>query len=273
MKWSAIVLSVFATTAFLASSVASAQGLIWSLPEDGTLVRYKGVYKQTSRQPNATEGDLELSWDRILEIRSVGGETASYQGQDTKCRWIELKVETGHSPEGVLDAGPGATRMYKLLVPESEIRGSNTVPVAGEKSIFAAFIPIVKGYRRIGDEPAKPMQAGVFQLYPLISLLRHYPDLETGEQTQTSVLAGDFSTTKYTGDLVMETNVYRSSNSAEIQQSKDFPFGVVSWIAKTVTEEKGTTDERSEFREVTVIEEEMKAIGIENNAQSEFLVE
>lgn len=273
MKWSAIALGVFATTAFLATSVASAQGLIWSLPEDGTLVRYKGVYKQTSRQPNATEGDLELSWDRILEIRSVGTEEGDYLGKQTPCRWIEIKVETGHSPEGVLDAGPGAIRMYKLLVPESEIRGSNAEPLEGGKSVFAAFVPIVKGFRRIGDEPAKPMEAGVFQLYPLISLLRHYPDLETGEQSQTSVLAGDFQTTKYTGDFTMETNVYRSKNQAEVYVSKDFPFGVVAWTAKTVTEEKGTTDDRSEFREVTVIEEDMKAIAIEKDVQSQFLVE
>ena len=270
MKWSAIVLSLV-TTMMLATSHASAQGLIWSLPEDGTLVRYKGTYKQTSRQPNATEGDLELSWDRILEIRSVGNEDAEYLGEQTKCRWIEIKVETGHSPEGVLDAGPGGIRMYKLLVPEKEIRGSDEEPVAS-KTVFAEFIPIAKGYRRIGDEPAQEMTSTVFQLYPVISLLRHYPDIQAGEQTQTSVVAGDFQTKKYEGELVMETNVYRSTNNGVIYQSSEFPFGVVSWNAKTVTEEKGTTDDRSEFREATILEEEMKAIAIEGNAQSEFLV-
>ncbi|TWT58181.1 hypothetical protein KOR42_15520 [Thalassoglobus neptunius] len=272
MKWSLVFALAFATTSGLVASSASAQGLIWSLPEDGTLVRYKGVYKQTSRQPNSTEGDLELSWDRILEIRSVGTETGVYHGEEVSCRWIEIKVETGHSPEGVLDAGPGGIRMFKLLVPETEIRGTVDVPVSQGRTIFAAFLPIVKGYRKIGDEPTQEITSEVFQLYSVIALLRHYRELKAGEQSQTSVIAGDFHTTLYTGTLVMETNTYRSTNTAEILQSDEFPFGVVGWTAKTVTEEKGTTDQRSDFAEVTIIEEEMKAIAIEEDAQSEFLV-
>ena len=31
-----------------------AQGLIWSLPEEGTWVRYEGTYKQTELRPNST---------------------------------------------------------------------------------------------------------------------------------------------------------------------------------------------------------------------------
>ena len=232
MKWSTIALSVITAFSFLATSVASAQGLLWSLPEDGTLVRYKGVYKQTSRQPEATEGDLELSWDRIVEIRSVGAEPADYKGQQARCRWVEIKVQTGHSPEGVLDAGPGGIRMYKLLVPETVVRGTVEEPVTDNRSIFASFIPIVKGYRRIGDEPAQEIKSDVFQLYPLISLLRHYPTVSEGETSQKSVVAGDFEATKLSGEFAMETNVYRSKNSGEIFRSNDFPFGVVAWSAK-----------------------------------------
>lgn len=257
---------------FGTASDLPAQGLIWSLPEDGMLVRYKGIYKQTVRRPNAAEGDLTLTWDRIVEIRSVGAIDAEYEGQTVPCRWIEIKVETGKSPEGVLDAGPGGIRMYKLLVPESEIRGSLEEPVEQGRSIFASHIPIVKGYRKIGDEPSQEMESKLFNLYPIISLLQHYDDLQAGPEENVSVLAGDFNAVKQTGSNSMETNVYRSINTGEIDRSEEIPFGVVAWKAKTIAEAKGSTDQRSEFRETAIIEEEMKAIAIEQNAQSEILL-
>ena len=267
------IVAAVACMAFIAGAAqsASAQGLIWSLPEDGTLVRYKGVYTQTVRRPNSTEGDLTLTWDRIVEIRSVGKLDADYQGQTVPCRWIEIKVETGKSPEGVLDAGPGGIRMFKLLVPETSIRGTVTEPVDRDRTILASHIHIVKGYRKIGDEPEMEIQSNVFQLYPIISLLRHYDSLTDGESASVNVLAGEFSSTKYSGQMVMETNVYRSTNTGEMERSDAIPFGVVAWKAKTVSEEKGSTDARTEFRETSIIEEDMKAIAIEQNAQSEIL--
>lgn len=254
------------------TSQLSAQGLIWSLPADGTLVRYKGTYTQQMRRDDASDGDLTLTWDRIVEIRSVGAEDGDYLGETVPCRWIEIKVETGKSPEGVLDAGPGGIRMFKLLVPEVAIRGSVDEPVAQGRSVFASHIPIVRGYRKIGDEPTQEIETKLFQLYPIVSLLRHYPELIEGESSQTSVLAGDFATTKYTGTVVMETNTYRSTNTGEFARSETMPFGIVAWTAKTVSEEKGATDPRSSFREAVVIEEAMKAIAIEQNAESQFLV-
>lgn len=274
MRRSVIALGLVTLLIFSTATQASAQGLVWSLPEDGTLVRYKGEYKQHIRRPNAAEGDLTLTWDRILEIRSVGKEKADYKGESVDCRWIEIKVETGTSPEGVLDAGPGGIRMYKLLVPEFEIRGTVDEPVDVErgKSIFASHIPIVRGHRKIGDEPTQELKTNLFQLYPIISLLRHYPDLTAGEKGEAIVQNDQFSTTKYTGNVTMETNVYRSTSQGEFERSETMPFGVVGWKAKTTVEEKGSTDERSEYRETTVIEEVMKAIAIEQGAESEFLV-
>ncbi|QDT32793.1 hypothetical protein [Thalassoglobus polymorphus] len=272
MKRSILTMGILALTLLGSVAESHAQGLIWSLPEDGTLVRYKGIYKQLVRRPDTTEGDLTLTWDRILEIRSVGKEEAEYAGETVPCRWIEIKVETGKSPEGVLDAGPGGIRMYKLLVPESEVRGTIQEPVKAGRSVFASHIAIVRGYRKIGDEPTKELEANLFQLYPIISLLRHYTTLKEGEKGQTSVLAGDFATTTYTGTFAMETNVYRSTSTGEFTRSAEMPFGVVSWTAKTVTEEKGSTDPRTAFTETSVIEESMQAIAIEQNAESEFLV-
>jgi hypothetical protein len=273
MRRSVIALGLVTLLISGGASQVSAQGLIWSLPEDGTLVRYKGEYKQHIRRPDASDGDLTLTWDRILEIRSVGEEpNVEYKGKSVPCRWVEIKVETGTSPEGVLDAGPGGIRMYKLLVPESEIRGTVDEPVKEGKSIFASHIPIVRGYRKIGDEPTQELKTGLFQLYPIISLLRHYPDLAAGEKGETVVQDDEFSTTKYTGNVTMETNVYRSTSLGEFERSDTMPFGVVGWKAKSTVEEKGSTDDRSEYRETTIIEEEMKAIAIEHGAESEFLV-
>ena len=274
MRRSVITLGILALFVFCSTSQLVAQGLIWSLPEDGTLVRYKGVYTQQTRRENSTDGDLTLTWDRILEIRSVGKEDADYKGTSVPCRWLEIKVETGTSPEGVLDAGPGGIRMYKLLVPEPEVRGTVDEPVSTKtkRSVFASHIPVVRGYRKLGDEPTQEMTTKLFQLYPIASLLRHYPTLTEGEKAETSVLAGEFSTTVFDGTIVTETNVYRSTNVGQILRSETMPFGVVSWEAKTGVEEKGSTDARSEFRETSVISEKLSAIAIEQNAESEFLV-
>jgi hypothetical protein len=270
MKWSLALLGFF-----LCVSQAEAQGLLWSLPEDGKFVRYEGTYTQTARRPESAEGDLSLEWRRNLTIKSVGREDAEYQGELQPCRWIEFKVETGKTTEGILDAGPGGIRMYKLLIPESVIRGEVNEPaVDGGNEIFAAFVPIVRGYRRVGDEPAQEIAAGVFQLYPVVSLLRHYRELpDDGESQNVNVPAGDFEATRYTGGKVIETTVYRSTNSCEMLRSDAFPFGVVRWTATTQTEEKGSTDLRSEFQEATVIQEELQAVAIGDDAESEFLVD
>lgn len=272
MRRSVFSLSILSFVLLGGASQLFAQGLIWSLPEDGTLVRYKGVYTQQVRRGDSSDGDLTLTWDRILVIRSVGKEDADFAGASTPCRWIEIKVETGKSPDGVLDAGPGGIRMYKLLIPETEVRGTVGEPVLPGRTIFAAQIPIVRGYRKIGDEPTQELQTQLFQLYPIVSLLRHYPELTEGEKAETTVIAGEFSTTQYTGQVVMETDLYRSTNTGVMERSEAMPFGLVSWTAKTVAEEKGSTDSRTQFVESTVIEEVMKAIAIEQNAESEFLV-
>lgn len=257
----------------LVCSVATAQGLIWSLPEDGTLVRYRGSYTQTIRRPNVPEGDLTLTWDRILEIRSVGREEAEFAGETQPCRWIEIKVETGKSPEGVLDAGPGGTRLFKLLIPEKTVWGAPLQPVTADRSVYASHFPLVRGYRKIGDEPTQELETDLFHLYPIVSLLRHYHSIVSGEAANVAVLAGEFTGTQLTGSIQMESNVYRSTNIAEMVRSDEFPFGLVSWKARSLIEEKGSTDPRSDFSETTVIEEEMTAIAIERDAESELLVD
>lgn len=270
MKLAVAILSLLTVLA----NFASAQGLVWSLPEDGVWIRYEGTYSQLVRRPESVEGDLNLQWRRNLTIKSVGTEEAEFEGNSQPCRWIEFKVETGKTTEGVLDAGPGGIRMFKLLVPESAVQGTVFQPFGEGRERYVSYIPVVKGYRRIGDEPAQPIEAGVFQLYPVISLMRHYRKLDTTEQEETfSVPAGEYTGWSYKAQSTMETTGYRSTNSCEVARSKEIPFGVVKWTAKTLNETKQTTDPRSAFQESVTLTEDMQAVSTGTDAETEFLVQ
>lgn len=266
---------VFAFAAALLLSLAvpvRAQGLLWTLPEDGSWIRYEGTYTQTVRRPDSSQGPLELKWTRYITIKSVGKEQAEFRGQIQPCRWIELKTETGKTAEGVLDAGPGGVQMYKLLVPESEIRGTINAPVGEGRELFAADIPIVKGLRKIGDEPAAPMESGVFQLYPTISLLRHYRELAgSGAAASVNVPAGDVQARGFKGETVVETPQYRSTNTCDLLRTSELPFGLAKWTAKVVTETKNSTEARTAFRESATLVEEMQAVSKGTGAESDFL--
>jgi hypothetical protein len=271
------ILIVAIVACSLAADAASAQGLVWNLPPDGTWVRYEGVYRQVLRRPESAEGDLTLQWQRNLDIRSVGQEVAAHDidhdGREATepCRWLEFKLVTGKVVEGIIDAGPGATVLYKVLVPESEINGA----IADDEGIFRAYLPVVKGFRKLGDEPAQPLEAGVLQIYPNLSLLRHYRDLVTDgtEQTVDVKNVGTVTVKVIRGHLEMETGTTRSVNDGEVSRSPDMPFGLVRWTAKTVAEQKNLTDPRSAFAEVVELSEELTAVDTGANAESELLTE
>ena len=57
--------------ALTGSSSASAQGLLWSLPEDGTWVRFEGKLTQTQVNPDAANNQ-PIEWLRHVTIKSVG---------------------------------------------------------------------------------------------------------------------------------------------------------------------------------------------------------
>lgn len=269
---------------------AVAQGLLWNLPPDGTQVRYEGTYEQTIRRPNSTEGDLTLSWRRNLLIKSVGQETVEYDldssgriesgneldmwGLDESaipCRWLEFRVDTGRVVEGIIDAGPGGIRIYKILVPEAAIRGE----IDDLEGIFLSHLPIVKGYRKLGDQPTQEMESPVFQLYPVISLIRHFPDLPEQPGTQPIDVGGVGTVTASAvkGEMVTETGTSRSTNTAEIWSSAEMPFGVVQWTAKAVNEQKNPTTPRSAFQESVVLSEELTAVEVSTGAESDLITE
>jgi hypothetical protein len=267
MKFSLILCSAWC----LLVEAAFAQGLLLTLPEDGHWVRYEGTYTQVVRRPDSTQGDLKLQWTRFVTVKSVGREEAEYQGKSQPCRWIEIKTETGRTKEGVLDAGPGGICMFKILVPESALHGERFEVVEGAEPLLVTFTPIVKGLKRIGEEAPQEMPGGVFQSYPLVSLVRYYRDLEeTGAASSVNVPAGDVEATSYKGTFVMETATYRSSNTAEFSRSPKFAFGLVKWTATTVDETKGSTEPRANFKESVTLTEEMQAVQTGDGAVSDF---
>lgn len=243
---------------------AAAQGLLWKLPEDETAwVRYEGTYKQLVRRPQATEGDLNVEWTKHLTIKSI----KSVEVDGRKCRWLEFKVVTGNVRDGIIDTGPGGAKLYAVLVPEEEIRGSVEAPLDEERTVFVEYVPIVNGFRKIGDEDAQPITGPVFQVYPVIALLRHYRNLAgSGEES-----IGGVTAVRYTGSITMETPSRRSTNTAEIWRSEETPFGVVKWTASTTAEEKGTTAIRSEFQPLSEFSEEMTLAETGVGAESELL--
>ncbi|QDU40422.1 hypothetical protein Mal4_47780 [Maioricimonas rarisocia] len=271
MRSHALSLAAALLASFFADA-ASAQGLIWQLPEDGTWVRYEGKYRQIVQRPNSTEGPLRLEWTRYLWIKSVGSETANHDGENTPCRWLELKVVTGNAAAGIIEPGPGGQRIYKILVPESAIRGSTHAPIGDGRELFVAYLPIVKGYHKIGDGPVQPIEEDVFQIYPVLSLLRHYRNLEsTGETESVDTPAGAFDATRYTGSITTETLTSRTTTSCEMLRSDSAPFGIVKWVGRAALEKKNSTEPRSAFRETNESVEEMTLQEVGDQAEAEIL--
>jgi hypothetical protein len=257
----------------LSATTARAQGLIVKLPaEDGVGVRYEGTYKQLVKRPNSVQGDSTIEWRRQLKISSVGKEEAEFQGKTQPCRWIEFKVQTGHAKEGDIDAGPGSVRIYKVLIAESVIRDSVNEPIGEGREIYTAYIPIVKGFRKFGDETAQPIDPPVLSIFPAIAQVQQYRNLApAGEPADLQLPIGNVPAKPFKGSLVTESTTRRSNNSAEIFRSENVPFGVAKWTAKTTTEEKPGTAARSEFVVTNEITEEMSAFELLSGAESELI--
>lgn len=276
MRWVGfLILAVGVWASPFSASSVQAQGLLWKLPEgEKTWCRYEGTYKQTMRRPGSAEGDLTLEWVRHLTIKSLGKEDAEFKGKSVPCRWIEFKLLTGHVNEGVVDAGPGGNRIYKILVPESEIRGTVTEPLSDNREMYVSYIPIVKGFRKIGDEPAAPIEGGVFDLYPMVSYLRHYRNWEAGggEETIQTPLK-DFTGQILKGDLITETTTLRTTSAAEMSRSNETPFGVAKWSAKVNTETKQSTAPRTNFTASMEIVETMALNASGDDAETELVTE
>ncbi|MFN9720612.1 MAG: hypothetical protein ACK58L_18085, partial [Planctomycetota bacterium] len=112
----ALMVAVFSIAS---SEFASAQSLLFNLPEDGKMVEYEGEIVQSS----GPDDPKPLEWAYELIIKSVGQEQAEFEGKVQPCRWIEIKTVTGKAGAAGIDPGPVGARIFKVLIPESRIIG------------------------------------------------------------------------------------------------------------------------------------------------------
>ncbi len=254
---------------FLQPANLFSQGIIRSLPAPGKWVRYEGRYEQIEIHPQKNQSNVTTEWLRHLTIKCLGDEIqASYRGKTVPCQWIELKVVTGKNSEGGIDAGPVGARIFRVLVPKSKVNSQ----VKDADGIRNAFLPIVKGYKKIGDGDVQPMRTKVLQIYPLISNLMHYRKLQDEGKAGIKIMENSISTKKQTGELTIESKLHKTINKAEMWASDTVPFGLAKWKVKIERFSKGSVTPRSEFQPVTEITVEMEVRDIGNEAESEILL-
>lgn len=249
---------------FVSVRPASAQGLIWSLPADGTWVRYEGSYEEVvhSADPMAAEPQTTLSWLKKMEIKSVGRQDAEYGGTTVPCRWIEIKSVTGTpDPDRPLGIDPGetGTRIVKVLVPESRVLGK----LRDESDIPVAFLPIIEGYQKIGQQPVERLDAGVLQVYPTLTLLQHYPKFDEqgsqAEDPQIRFSGGAVGAVRHSAAHTTEGPTTRTINQAEFWISENVPFGLAKWDVRVQRWAKEAGQPRSAFRLASAVRERMEA--------------
>lgn len=250
------------------SQTAQAQGILWSLPPDGTWVRMEGTLQQTEIRPDAAAGNLVIQWLRHVTIKSVGKEDAEFNGETVPCRWIEIKVVTGKESEAGIDPGPVGTRIVKALVPESRITGKTTYGDA----VPVAYIPVVKGWRKMGEGPVEPINSNVLNIYPLLSPLMHYRKLDAAEGDEDPMvkLPDVTSAKKYTGQMTVESQTTRTENTGEFWAAENAPFGLAKWKVKEVRSGKDRAQSRDEFKPLCEVALELSAQATGADAQSEI---
>ena len=247
--------------------IAAAQGLIWKLPEDGAWVRFEGTYKQIESRASTGGKDVEIEWIQHLTIKSVGQEEAEYDGKTVPCRWLEFKVQTGKKSDAGINPGPVGQAIYKVLVPEHRIIGK----LADDETIPVSFLPIVKGFRKDGTKDVGPIKGSVFQMFPKVALIRHYPDMvKEGESEQLLLPAGGVTAQRWKGKHEAESLANHSVQEADLWLSDESPFGLAQWSVKITMERKEDKEPRTAFQQESQTLAEMKQLEVGDNAKSEL---
>lgn len=268
----AVFLFVAAVCCFPAAAPSCGQGLIFSLPEDGTGIEYEGTVVQEMVRAELPEGKKVLSWRRELTIKSVGREDADFRGEIQPCRWIEIKVVTGTAGASGIDTGPAGARIYKVLVPESRVSGA----AADENSIPNSMLPIVKGFRRLGEDSVEEINSRGLVVYPTLCLLANYEDPDVVARSESVESVGgreSFDSRHLKGVAVRERSDSRSTNAGEFWVSQDVPFGLAGWSVRVTREIKGSTEPRSQFRQISMVTSDMKVRETFGSAESELITE
>lgn len=248
----------------------SAQVLIWNLPEeDGTWIDFTGTYRVVQARPNNSAGDLQLEWRSDLRISSVGKEDAEFMGKSVPCRWVEFKSVT--KPNDLeKSAGPGGVCLYKVLIPESAITGK-TVDDVG---LPITYLPVVKGFRKVGDREVEEVKEKVLGVYPLIAPVVAYPDLKPASPDQEDLDLGEklgpVSARVFDGTATTVSEYRRSTNTGRLWRSDKLPFGLSKFRVNLLREERGVAAPPGEFVKSAVIEVELTAVDKGTGMKSEL---
>ncbi len=261
-RWMLLSLTV------LAATEARAEGVIWQLPSDGTWVRLEGTYAQTEIRPTSATGKLEITpWIERVLISSVGEEMAEYQGEMVPCRWLEIKIERGREREGKIDTGLTGLQIYKVLVPEARVLYESL----DAEGVPVSFLPIIKGFRKMGKADAKPMTEPALQLYPLAILAGYYREENiTASDEDPDVKISAVKADKIEMKTTIERRSSRTVQETTIWRSKDVPFGIARYAAKITREIKDDGQSRDDFKPMSEIEVNLKAQETGTDAKSEI---
>jgi hypothetical protein len=241
--------------ALLAAPAARAQVLIWNIPEaEDVSVTFEGKYRQTNSRPDSKSGEQVLEWDATLTISSLGKERADHNGRSVDCRWVEFQAVT--KPGGVeKQAGPGGTYVYKVLIPEAAVIGK---PV-DDQAVPVTFLPLVKGFRKVGTRPVEPVREKALAVYPHLALLTYYPDLQpvSALDEELTIDAKAYAARAHKGSRVLTDKTSRSTNSATLWLAPELPFGLGRFEASVVREAKHPEAAADAFQKVSLVEVSM----------------
>ncbi|GAB4134823.1 MAG: hypothetical protein Tsb009_00310 [Planctomycetaceae bacterium] len=276
------VLLSFVVTGFLltfSARPASAQGLLWKLPEQETFsVLYYGTFTQKDiSQGNTGAAPEPIVWHREIIVKSLKKAQGYYDGVQVNCRWIEISVRTGKFDEDI-DTGPAGKRVYKVLVPESKVVGKTK----DDDTIFVSMLPIardkdgkVMGVKKIGNTSPKRMTAPVLHIYPILSLLHHYRTLTPAPAENAITVAGrqvsPDAYQKFTATRIIESPSRRTENTATLYFTDLVPTRLAKWEVKVVHKTKNSSQSRAQFRPTLEFSSSMTARTItQNNVQSQL---
>ena len=249
-----VLAAAFGLFVLAAPSPAAAQGLLWALPEDGTAAIYAGSYRQVIRRTGSTQQDVELTFNRELRVRSVGGETVDTPDGPQPHRWVEFEAITRGGEAVAGDDGdvPGRTTIVKLLVPESFIDGQ---PLDG-RGIPKTTLPYARGYlQRDRGEVVELPSGGSYQPFPELTLLRmSRPLAQDGERIE--------------AEETIESRTSRTELKTTFNRDPQAPFGLGSWTVITKDSVKEASEPREAFREKSESTEEMSLSRVESGAIS-----
>ncbi len=265
-----LLITAVAGIACMLGNVASGQGVVCQLPPDGTWVRFEGTYAQVEIRPETTAGKLEIDpWIEHVTIKSVGKEMAEYRDEQVPCRWIEIKIERGRERDGKVDTGLTGLEIYKVLIPESAVITDN----ADSQGVPISFIPLVKGFRKVGKAEPKPLTEPALQLYPLGILVGYYRELKVvAEDVDAEVGIGAIKAKQLKGQIKIERPNSRTVQESTIWKSSEVAFGVARWAAKMTRERKDGQSPRDDFKPVSEVTIEMQAKETGRDAKSELSV-